>query len=64
MCCAMLMLLQSVIEEDQGWLPSAPLELDVEYDDNRDQRDIASHISKHQHNPYLHIPTYSHIHIQ
>jgi len=31
MCCAMLMLLQSMIEEDQDWLPSAPLDMD--YDD-------------------------------
>ena len=34
---------------------------DMEHDNNRDHRDIASHNSKHKYNPY--ISTYSHIHI-
>ena len=34
---------------------------DMEHDNNRDHRDIASHNSKHKYNPY--ISTYLHIHI-
>ena len=35
MCCAMLMLLQSTIEEDQCWLPNTPLHM--EYGQYQDQ---------------------------
>ena len=33
MCCAMILLLQNMVEEDQGWLPNALVLM--EHDNNR-----------------------------
>ena len=36
---------KSMMNGDQGWHPNAPVVM--EYDNNRDHRDVACHSSKH-----------------
>ena len=45
MLCAKMLLLQRMMEEDQGWISSAPL--DVEYCNNIIEQSTNSHSSKH-----------------
>jgi len=45
----LVLLVYSMVEEDDGWLPSAPL--DMEYDNSRMERFTASYSSKHANTP-------------